>query len=118
MKILCRLRYHRWNRWSMTPTSRSSPDKSGWCCAQMRQCYDCYEVQTRELAKGFAINFRPLRTVVAAHIEDLRRCVTAFDESGLDFEKTAKEIEIAIQELSTALEIDTAALRDKKKENQ
>lgn len=108
-KLRCRLKWHNWKKWTTVAVTPQGNVADGWSAGQLRQCADCWLMQTVRMGGGdFAVSLRPLRYVVRDHIADLRRCVKAIQESEYadQLESTCAEIETAIHELSNALMAD------------
>lgn len=108
MKLRCRLGWHNWQKWTMVATAPQNGADNGWAAAQIRQCADCWRVETDKWPGGYVINTRPLRQVVVAHVLDLRHCVKAIKESecAAQLERTSQEMSKAADELSVALDKD------------
>src|SRR5687767_3908514 len=98
MGLLCRAGWHNWKKWQCTPVAGSV--SAEFVAGQLRQCADCWKIDTVLMRGGTMFNMRPLRDVVRDHITDLRGCVKAFQESehAEAFTNTAAEMNKAADE--------------------
>lgn len=98
VKLRCRLNLHRWGKWQTVPITSKDP-ASGWAAGQLRQCADCFLLQSTKVGNGYAFNTRPLRMAVGKHIEVLRQLEN-------------EEMEKAADDLSEALNADLAVPKE------